>query len=100
MRCGSPTIPGPDAAPNSTSSRSGSNGGRDSAPRTRWSSGPRPGPCIHGRLHVAVKDIQALAKPILRHRIIPNFYAEAEGINPERIIEQLIETVPLPKSGL
>jgi len=55
---------------------------------------------IHGRLHVAVKDIQALAKPILRHRIIPNFYAEAEGINPERIIEQLIETVPLPKSGL
>jgi MoxR-like ATPase len=55
---------------------------------------------IHGRLHVSVKDIQALAKPILRHRIIPNFYAEAEGINAERIVEQLIETVPLPKSGL
>ena len=55
---------------------------------------------IHGRLHVSVKDIQALAKPILRHRIIPNFYAEAEGINSERIIEQLLETVPLPKSGL
>jgi MoxR-like ATPase len=55
---------------------------------------------MHGRLHVSVKDIQALAKPILRHRIIPNFYAEAEGINAERIVEQLIETVPLPKSGL
>jgi MoxR-like ATPase len=55
---------------------------------------------IHGRLHVSVKDIQALARPILRHRIIPNFYAEAEGINSERIIEQLLETVPLPKSGL
>jgi MoxR-like ATPase len=53
-----------------------------------------------GRLHVSVKDIQALANPILRHRIIPNFYAEAEGVNPETIINRLIETVPLPKSGL
>jgi len=55
---------------------------------------------MHGRLHVSAKDIQALAKPILRHRIIPNFYAEAEGIDSERIIEQLIDTVPLPTSGL
>ncbi|HTM32797.1 MAG TPA: AAA family ATPase [Vicinamibacterales bacterium] len=55
---------------------------------------------MHGRLHVSVKDIQALANPILRHRIIPNFYAEAEGVGTERIIERLIETVPLPKSGL
>jgi len=55
---------------------------------------------MYGRLHVSVKDIQALANPILRHRIIPNFYAEAEGITPEKIIERLIETVPLPKSGL
>ena len=55
---------------------------------------------MHGRLHVSVKDIQALARPILRHRIIPNFYAEAEGINSERIIERLLETVPLPTSGL
>jgi MoxR-like ATPase len=55
---------------------------------------------MHGRLHVSAKDIQALAKPILRHRIIPNFYAEAEGIDSERIIDQLIDTVPLPSSGL
>jgi MoxR-like ATPase len=55
---------------------------------------------MHGRLHVSVKDIQSLALPILRHRIIPNFYAEAEGVTPERIIAQLIEAVPLPKSGL
>jgi MoxR-like ATPase len=55
---------------------------------------------MHGRHHVAVKDVQALAGPILRHRIIPNFYAEAEGVTPERIIAQLIETVPLPASGL
>ncbi len=55
---------------------------------------------MHGRHHVSVKDIQALAKPILRHRIIPNFYAEAEGVTTERIIDRLIETVPLPASGL
>ncbi|MGE3273819.1 MAG: AAA family ATPase [Vicinamibacterales bacterium] len=55
---------------------------------------------IHGRHHVSVKDIQALAKPILRHRVIPNFYAEAEGVNADRIIEQLLDAVPAPASGL
>src|SRR5215212_5444360 len=55
---------------------------------------------LHGRHHVAVKDIQALAKPILRHRVLPNFYAEAEGVNADRIVEQLLEAVPVPASGL
>ncbi len=55
---------------------------------------------MHGRHHVSVKDIQALAKPILRHRVIPNFYAEAEGVTSDRIVEQLLETVPAPTSGL
>ncbi|MFN2444635.1 MAG: AAA family ATPase [Vicinamibacterales bacterium] len=55
---------------------------------------------IHGRHHVSVKDVQALAKPILRHRIIPNFYAEAEGVTSDRIVEQLLDAVPLPASGL
>ena len=55
---------------------------------------------MHGRHHVAVKDIQALASPILRHRVIPNFYAEAEGINSDRIVEQLLAAVPAPASGL
>ncbi len=55
---------------------------------------------MHGRHHVSVKDIQALAPPILRHRVIPNFYAEAEGVTPDRIIQQLLETVPAPASGL
>ena len=55
---------------------------------------------MHGRHHVSVKDIQALAKPILRHRVIPNFYAEAEGITSDRIVEQLLDAVPLPASGL
>ena len=55
---------------------------------------------MHGRHHVSVKDIQALALPILRHRVIPNFYAEAEGITPDRITQQLLDAVPVPSSGL
>jgi MoxR-like ATPase len=55
---------------------------------------------IHGRYHVSIKDIQALAQPILRHRIMTNFYAESERINSDIIIERLIETVPVPKSGM
>jgi MoxR-like ATPase len=55
---------------------------------------------MHGRHHVSVKDVQALAKPILRHRIIPNFYAEAEGVTSDRIIELLVDAVPAPASGL
>jgi MoxR-like ATPase len=55
---------------------------------------------LHGRHHVAVKDIQALAKPILRHRVLPNFYAEAEGVTADRIVEQLVNAVPVPSSGL
>ena len=55
---------------------------------------------MSGRHHVSVKDIQALAKPILRHRVIPNFYAEAEGVSSDQIIEQLIDAVPAPSSGL
>jgi MoxR-like ATPase len=55
---------------------------------------------MQGRHHVSVKDIQALAKPILRHRVIPNFYAEAEGISSDHVIEQLLDAVPPPSSGL
>jgi MoxR-like ATPase len=55
---------------------------------------------MHGRYHVAVKDIQALAAPILRHRIITNFYAESDGINSSGIIDRLIEAVPTPRSGM
>jgi len=55
---------------------------------------------IDNRFHVSVRDIQALARPILRHRIMTNFYAESERINSDRIIERLLETVPVPKSGM
>jgi MoxR-like ATPase len=55
---------------------------------------------MHGRYHVSIKDVQALAKPILRHRIMTNFYAESERINSDIIIERLLETVPVPRSGM
>ena len=55
---------------------------------------------IHGRYHASIKDIQALAKPILRHRIITNFYAESERVNSDAIVDRLLESVPLPKSGM
>jgi MoxR-like ATPase len=55
---------------------------------------------LHGRYHVSSDDIQALARPVLRHRIIPNFYAESEGITPDAIVERLLQTVPRPGSGM
>ena len=55
---------------------------------------------MHGRHHVSVKDIQALAYPILRHRVVTNFYAESERLNSDAIITRLLETVPGPKSNM
>src|SRR5581483_7659775 len=55
---------------------------------------------MHGRYHVSVKDVQALAKPILRHRIMTNFYAESERITSDAIVERLIAHVPVPASGM
>ena len=55
---------------------------------------------MHGRYHVSVKDVQALAKPILRHRIMTNFYAESERVNSDAIIDRLLQSVAVPKSGM
>jgi MoxR-like ATPase len=55
---------------------------------------------MHGRYHVSVKDVQALAKPILRHRIMTNFYAESERITPDAVVERLLAAVPVPTSGM
>jgi MoxR-like ATPase len=55
---------------------------------------------MHGRYHISVKDIQALAKPMLRHRIMTNFYAESERITSDTIIDRLIDSVPVPRSGM
>ena len=55
---------------------------------------------MKGRYNVAVEDIQMLAYPVFRHRILTNFHAESEGITSETIIKKLLETVPVPKSGV
>ena len=55
---------------------------------------------INGRHHVSIKDIQALAAPILRHRIVTNFYAESEHVNADGIVARLLEDVPVPRSGM
>ena len=54
---------------------------------------------LHGRYHVAVDDIRAAAKPVLRHRIVTNYSAEAEGYTPDRIIDRLLETIQ-PNRGV
>ena len=48
---------------------------------------------LHGRYTVAVEDVRALAEAVLRHRIIPNFHAEAEGITADFVINQLLNTI-------
>ena len=55
---------------------------------------------LNGRAHVSVQDIQAMAIPVLRNRIITNFHAASENVKPENVIEMLIKQVPTPKSGL
>ena len=51
---------------------------------------------LMGRYNVSYGDIQALALPILRHRILLNFHAEAEKVGIDEVIKRLIETVPTP----
>ena len=48
---------------------------------------------INGRATPEIGDVKEMIKPILRHRIIPNFNAEAEGISCDKILESLIDTV-------
>ncbi len=51
---------------------------------------------LQGRSHVTPDDIKALAVPVLRHRILPNFKAEAEGVDADQVVEKLLETVSVP----
>ncbi len=55
---------------------------------------------LHGRYNVSYGDIRALAHPVLRHRILLNFHAEAERITTSQVIDRLLEAVPEPTSGL
>jgi len=48
---------------------------------------------LKGRFHVSTDDIRAVAKPVLRHRLITNYSAEAEGVTSDKVVERLLETV-------
>jgi MoxR-like ATPase len=69
-----------------------------------WGAGPRAGQYLilaakaralmRGRLHVKLEDIETAAAPVLRHRLIPTFNADAEGITVGQIIEKVVALVP------
>ncbi len=55
---------------------------------------------LNRRFNVSVEDIQALAYPVMRHRILTNFHAESQRVTTDEIIRRLLEAVPVPASGL
>ena len=69
-----------------------------------WGAGPRAAQALilagkaralmHGRLHVTMQDIEQAAAPVLRHRLVPNFNAEAEGVTVEQIINKVLTLIP------
>ena len=73
-----------------------------------WGAGPRAGQALiltakarafmHGRLAVIPEDITHCVYPVLRHRVIVNFKAEAEGITSDEVTSQLISSIEIPQS--
>jgi MoxR-like ATPase len=55
---------------------------------------------VQGRYHATFEDIRALAHPVLRHRILKNFHAESERITTDELVDQLLDAVPPPASGM
>lgn len=51
---------------------------------------------IHGRVHVGFEDVRALVRPVLRHRLLRNFHAEAEQVPVDSIMQDLLEAIPIP----
>lgn len=70
----------------------------------RWGAGSRASQALilagkarallHGRYNVAIEDVKALAEPVLRHRIVTNFNADAEGVTVNDIIRKILEITP------
>jgi MoxR-like ATPase len=53
-----------------------------------------------GRYHVSFDDIKIMAHPVMRHRVLVNFRAESEGVSTDSIIDELLNRVPVPSSGM
>jgi MoxR-like ATPase len=49
---------------------------------------------------VSFDDIRAMAHPVLRHRVLTNFHAQSEGVTTDTLIDRLLESVAVPRSGL
>ena len=74
-----------------------------------WGAGPRASQqlilaskvraILHKRTHVTIDDIDALALPVLRHRIVPTFHAEAEGITVDHIVKHLLQNTKRPQAS-
>jgi MoxR-like ATPase len=74
-----------------------------------WGAGPRAGQylilgakaraALDGRAFVDCGDVAAIAAPVLRHRIITNYKAEAAGISPDDVIAKLVELTPRPTAA-
>ena len=70
-----------------------------------WGGGPRASQFLvlaanakalfSGENHVLPKHIQEVALPVLRHRIVTNFNAEADGVNSDTVIQSLLDSIPL-----
>ena len=71
-----------------------------------WGAGPRAGQSLivcakarallEGRVHATVADVRHVAAPVLRHRIVTTFHAEAEGIDSDAVIDHLMEAIAAP----
>ena len=76
----------------------------------RWGAGPRAGQALvlgakahallAGRFAVAPEDIRRVAAPVLRHRVLPTFAAEAEGIDAEQVVAAVLAGVAAPASAV
>jgi MoxR-like ATPase len=74
-----------------------------------WGAGPRAAQylilgakaraLLHGRLAVSARDVRALVRPVLRHRVFTNFNADAEGVDVDHVLEKLLAAVPQPSHG-
>ncbi len=55
---------------------------------------------LQGRASASFEDVRALARPVLRHRVLVNFTAQSEKVTTDSLIGRLLESVPLPRSSL
>jgi len=54
---------------------------------------------LAGRAAVSIEDLRSIALPALRHRVIPNFEAQAEGITPDAVVDNIVQTLPVESAG-